>query len=363
MKVAVIGAGNGGVCMGAFMALRGAKVNLYDKFQSAIDPIKEKGGVTLSGVSLNGFAEFNVVSTCLKDVIHGCELIMVVTPAFAHYEIASECAEYLTDGQIIVLHPGRTGGAMEFYNVVKTLNPSVDVIIAEAQTLIYACRRTGPTEAKIMGVKDSVYVAAIPGRNTDKAVKCLNQYYEQFIPAKNVIVTSLMNIGAIFHPLPTLMNIARIEAGEDFEYYHEGITESVCKIMTKIDQERQRIANSFRCGTLSANDWMKMAYNSSSEHLYESIQGNNAYSGISAPKSSDTRYLSEDVPMSLTPISELGKLSGVETPYIDMIIEMASLIHGVDYRENGRTLERMGIDYMTPTDVKNYVNDPELFDS
>lgn len=363
MKVAVIGAGNGGVSMGAFMALKGAEINIYDKFPNAIKPIKEKGGMTLSGVSLNGFAKFNVVSTCLEDVIQGCELIMVVTPAFAHLEIAKNCAEHLKDGQVIVLHPGRTGGAMEFYNVVKSINPSVNVIIAEAQTLIYACRRTGPTDAKILGVKESVSVAAIPGRDTNKAVEYLNHFYEQFVPAKNVIETSLMNIGAIFHPLPSLMNIARIEAGEEFEYYHEGITESVCKIMVEIDKERQRVGNSFRVETLSANDWMKLAYNSKSDNLYDSIQGNIAYSGISAPKSSDTRYISEDVPMSLTPISELGKISGVKTPYIDMIIDMASVVHQTDYRENGRTLERMGIDYMTPTDVKNYVNNPELFNS
>ncbi|WP_242870856.1 NAD/NADP-dependent octopine/nopaline dehydrogenase family protein [Acidaminobacter hydrogenoformans] len=356
--MAIIGAGNGGVSMGAYMALRGAQVNLYDKFESAVESIKERGGIDLKGISLEGYAKFEVVSTSIGEVIKDCSLIMVVTPAFAHLSLAKECAEFIEDGQVIVLHPGRTGGALEFYNAVKQINPEVNFVIAEAQTLIYACRRTGPTEARIMGIKNKVSVAAIPGKDTEKAVKYLNEYYPQFVPAKSIIETSLMNIGAIFHPLPTLLNIARIEASEDFEYYHEGISKSVSMIMTEMDKERQLVAKAFGVETVSAVEWMKMVYDTDCENLYDCIQANKAYTGISAPKSADTRYLSEDVPMSLTPISELGRLSGVSTPYIDMVIEMVSIIHKIDYRKNGRTLERLGIEGLTPAEVIAFVDHP-----
>lgn len=357
-KVAIIGAGNGGVCMGAYIALRGGKVNIYDKFPQALENLKENKGIELKGVSLNGFAKFDVISVDIEEVIKNCELIMVVTPAFAHKDIAEACAQFLVDGQTIVLHPGRTGGAMEFYKTVKEINPSVNVNIAEAQTLIYACRRIGPTEAIIFGVKEKVSVAAIPSKDTEKVVVKLNEYYEQFVPAENVLETSLLNIGAIFHPTPSILNVARMECKEDFQYYHEGITPSVGEILQKIDEERIKVADAFQITTVSTIEWLKQVYGVESNTIYDSVKLNKAYAGIAAPKSSSTRYITEDVPMSLTPISELGKLVKVETPVIDMIIRAASIIHNVDYRSTGRTMKRMGIAGMSSEEIKLYVKEP-----
>jgi opine dehydrogenase len=360
-KIAILGAGNGGVSMGAYIALKGGHVNLYDKYANAIEAIQEKKGVNLKGVSLNGFASFHTVSTNVEEVIRDCEMIMVVTPAFAHKEIAQACAKCLVDGQMVVLHPGRTGGAMEFYKIVKEINPSIKVSIAEAQTLIYASRRTGPTEATIYGVKEKVSVAAIPHRDTKKVVAKLNAFYEQFVPAENVLETSLLNIGAIFHPTPSILNVARMECQEDFKYYHEGISPSVGKVLEEIDKERMAVANAFGVKTISTNQWLKEVYGVQSQDIYSTVQSNKVYADIVAPKSSATRYITEDVPMSLTPISELAKLANVETPVIDMMIKIASIMHNTDYRREGRTLERMGIQGMSQENLLKYVNGTDAY--
>ena len=73
---------------------------------------------------------------------------MVTTPATGHYELACLMAPYLKDGQIIVLNPGRTGGALEVYETIRNYGCDKDIIVAEAQTFIYACRATGPQSAK-----------------------------------------------------------------------------------------------------------------------------------------------------------------------------------------------------------------------
>ena len=62
-----------------------------------------------------------------------------------------------------------------------------------------------------------------------------------------------------------------------------------------------------------------------------------------APQSIDHRYIFEDVPMSLVPIASLGRALGAATPTIDMIIDLANLLHGVDYRSSGRTVEKLGL--------------------
>ena len=55
------------------------------------------------------------------------------------------------------------------------------------------------------------------------------------------------------------------------------------------------------------------------------------------------RYITEDVPCSLVPMSSLGKKFGVPTPTTDSLIALASAMHGCNYMEEGRTVEKLGI--------------------
>ncbi len=347
-KIAVLGAGNGGMAMAAYLSLKGYEVNLYDKFEKTIEDTARLGGIELDGVSLNGFAKLNVVTTDLGKAIEGCEMLMVVTPAFAHRELAKNMARFLEDGQIIVLHPGRTCGALEVRHMITKINPEVDVTVAEAQTLIYAARRHGENCATIHGVKNKVTLAAIPTSRTGLVVEKINCFYEAFVPAKNILETSLLNIGAIFHPGPAIFNIARIECKCDYEHYHEGITPCVGRILEKVDGERVEIAQKMNVDTISAKTWLGEVYGVKPEKtLQETIRKNEVYAGISAPKDPGTRYISEDIPMSITPLAEMGRMVGVKTPFMNMLIDIASLMHGRDYRENGRSLKSLGIDNMS----------------
>ena len=63
----------------------------------------------------------------------------------------------------------------------------------------------------------------------------------------------------------------------------------------------------------------------------------------------------EDVPMSLVPLSSLGQSLGVPTPTIDMIIQLAQLLHGKDYRREGRTVERLGIAGLSIKQIRQLV--------
>jgi len=55
------------------------------------------------------------------------------------------------------------------------------------------------------------------------------------------------------------------------------------------------------------------------------------------------RYLTEDVPTGLVPLSELGRALGILTPHIDNLIDLASEELNIDFRINGRTLDRLGL--------------------
>ena len=59
------------------------------------------------------------------------------------------------------------------------------------------------------------------------------------------------------------------------------------------------------------------------------------------------RYLTEDIPTGLVPFSELGKSIGIDTRHIDNLIDMASMELQVDFRSQGRNLNRLGLDART----------------
>jgi len=85
------------------------------------------------------------------------------------------------------------------------------------------------------------------------------------------------------------------------------------------------------------------------------MRSNRGYDGIKAPKTVFTRYITEDIPMSLVPIASLGRLSNVPTPTIDAIILMGSVIHNTDYWAEGRTIEKMGLTGMTLKEIRRFI--------
>jgi opine dehydrogenase len=363
-KVAVLGAGNGGLSMGAFLSLKGCHVNIFDKFPAAIEDVKKAGGVMLKGVSSTGFAEFKTITTHIEEAIDGCNVILIVTPAFAHRELAQKMAPYLTSGQKIILNPGRTAGAIEFYMTVKSTYPNANFVVAETQSLIYACRKTGLAEATIYKVKKEMALAALPAYKTPEILEELKPYFPQFIAAENVLETSFLNIGAIFHPTPALLNIARIEGKELFEYYMDGITPCVSNVLERIDAERVAIADTLGVKTMTCIEWLEDVYeipHMSGTSIYEAVQKQESYRGIEAPKDPFARYISEDVPMSLVPLAEFGRIAGVPTPTMNLMIDLANLVHQTDYREKGRTLSRLQLEGVCLGDLKKFVTDGTPF--
>lgn len=355
----VLGAGHGGQALAGHLSLLGFDVSLYNRTFARIKPIVALGGINVEG-EVKGFARLNLITSDIKEAIEGREILMVVVPAYAHRPIVEAMAPYLKDGQKIVLNPGRTGGALEVRNILKEKGVKKDVLIAEAQTFIYASRSENPGQVRIFRVKNAIPVAAIPAYRTTEIIGRLKLALPQFIPGDNVLNTSLDNIGAIFHPALTILNAGRIESTRgNFQYYVEGITPSIALILEEMDKERVAVASALGIRSLTAREWLYIAYDAVGKTLYEAMQNNEGYKGIMAPPTLDTRYIEEDVPMSLVPIASLGDMLGVPTPTIKSIIHLANVIHKCNYWENGRTVDKLGLAGLSVKDIIHLVMEGE----
>lgn len=356
----VIGAGHGGKAMAAHLALLDFPVTLYNRTPDHISAIKELGGIQMdSGEGgPHGFGRLAKVTSDMGEALQGADMIMVVVPSSAHTDIARLAAPLLRDGQIIVLHPGRTCGAIEFARVLHDQNCRADVIVAETETFIYASRSDGPAQARIFRIKEAVPLAALPAYRTQDVLDVIRQAYPEFIDGGNVLQTGLNNMGAIFHPALTILNSGWIEATHgDYQFYIDGVTPSVGRVLEALDRERVTVAASLGLRARTAMEWLKLAYDSTGENLDEAIHNQPGYYGIKAPPTLNHRYIFEDVPMSLVPIASLGQRYGVSVPGMDSIIRLACIIHRTDYWRRGRTIDKLGINNLSVSELTRWVNE------
>ncbi|MCD6436258.1 MAG: NAD/NADP octopine/nopaline dehydrogenase family protein, partial [Clostridiales bacterium] len=255
-----------------------------------------------------------------------------------------------------VLNPGRTGGALEINNIIKKWNSFKKVCIVEAQTLLFTCRAMEQGRVKIFSKKQEVKVAAFPAIKNDDFINIIGDAFPEFIPVASVLETSFNNIGAVLHPIITILNCGRIESiNEEFQFYIDGVTPAVAKIIEKVDYERILVAKALNIDYFSLRDWLKFTYDSHGDTLCQILNNTKAYSGIKAPNNLDTRYIFEDVPQSLVPISDMAKNLGIQTPTIDAMIHLASVLHNTNYWKSGRKLVDMGIEDLSPREIKEFV--------
>ena len=265
-------------------------------------------------------------------------------------------APYLQSGQTILLMPGRTGGALEFAQILRSQSHTNRILLGEAQTFSFVSRITGTDSVLVSKVKNSTKVSAFPASHNHRFLRILRRLPITFSMADDVMETSLGNVGAMLHPTPTILCAGLLESKEGgYNHYHDAISESVGQLVERMDVERINISREYVPYPVSLLEWLRTTYDAEGTTLCDCIQSIDAYDDVGSPSSLNHRYVLEDVPTGLVPISHLGKLAGVETPAIDAVINMACQLYDCDFWNTGRNLENMGLEGLNLYEVREYV--------
>lgn len=354
MKIAIIGAGNGGQSIAGYLALEGYETSLYDIDLPKMAVLKQKGGIEMTGC-IKGFGKIDCITTDIAEAVKNADIVMITTVANAHAAVAKSMAPYIEDGQIIILNPGRTCGALVFKQMLVKCGCTKCYYLGEAQTLVYACRVIELGKVNIIGVKDEVFFAGLPASNTDYILSKIHPIFPCFKKADNVLRTSLENIGAMFHPCVCLFNAATIERQDEFWFYRD-MTEQVARFIEKFDKERLTIGHAYGVDLLSVKEWIKFAYKETKgETLCERMKNNPAYHDIKAPGTIFTRQLTEDIPTGVLPIMELGRAAGVKTPLLSSMLATIEALLEMDLHTNGRSLSNLGLAGKSKSEILNFI--------
>ncbi len=355
IRVAVLGAGHAGRGLAGYLSIQGFDVSLYNRTITNIKNISEIGGIKVQGL-YDSFAYLPLVTDDIAKAIEDRDILIVVVPAQAHTFFAKSISPHLQSGQTILLMPGRTGGALEFVQILRSQSHTSRILLGEAQTFCFVSRITGTDSVLISKVKNSTRVSAFPASHNHRFLRSLKRLPITFSMADDVLETSLDNVGAMLHPTPTILCAGLLESKEGgYNHYHDAISETVGRLIERMDVERINVAREYVSHPVSLLEWLRTTYDAEGTTLCDCIQSIDAYDDVGSPSSLNHRYVLEDVPTGLVPISHLGKLAGVETPAIDAIINMACQLYDCDFWNTGRNLENMGLEGLNPYEVREYV--------
>ncbi|MFQ5610552.1 MAG: NAD/NADP octopine/nopaline dehydrogenase family protein [Anaerolineae bacterium] len=355
-KVAILGAGNGGMTMAAHLGLEGHEVRLYELpvYAGGLAEVSAQGGIRISGVEKEGFGAVALATSDIAAALHGAEVVFNPVPAYAYGTLARVAAPHLEDGQIVVTM-GKGGGSVAWSQVLKELGIEKDVVLGETNTLLHGCRKIGPAEVTVFGVIQENVVAAFPGKHTDRVREALQALFptRDFRRAPNLFESVLLDFNAITHTGPMIANAARIDSGYRKEEFHlfgrDENPPAVCNIIEAIDRERMALAQALDIEAVPLEvEHTRNKYNPGHAGdtvlpMYESMH-TEKLEQVPGPYSLKARHLTEDVPYGLVTWASLGQMLNVPTPASEAIITLASILNQEDYWALGRTVEKMGID-------------------
>jgi opine dehydrogenase len=353
--VAIIGAGIGGVYLAADLGLRGCKVRLHDRDDTRLTDIRARGGLDVEG-DRGGFAAVETPAD-LASAITGTEIIAVCTGGTYQEGVAEGIAKSLSDGQTILLIQGNTGGSLVFRRALDRAGCRARIDVAEMDNYPFSCWRLAPTRIKPIVTKKGLQIASFPGNRIDTVFARLGPLFPTAVARPTIVSTGFTNANAMLHVANCVGNAGKIDRGEAYKFYAEGVTPAVARLYGAINAERVAIAAALGAEVPTLEDWFALTYGVRGANLSETCQllttnSDGPYQATGTPKSWDHKYIAEDVPVGLMPMRAFAEAAGVPCPAIDAVIRLAAILAGTDFAKNARTLDRMGLAGMGVGEIK-----------
>lgn len=356
LKFAVLGSGNGARAWCAQIAAKKFPVVMWEPLEETEDfkKIRDEKEMFLEGdITLGGNLAGATMN--IQEAMDGAEHLIVVVPSFAHEPIFRKMIPHLVDGQNIVVVPGNFAG-FRIRKIMKEMGIKRNITISETTSMPYACRIDTYNTVMVYKKKFRMKMGTSPVSANPEMLNVMNELFQghvKFIPAKNLLEVDLDNVNYILHPFPVLLNYGEIEKnGKTFRHYIDGITPIISEKMALLDKERLETGRKLGLELQDSLSQLKMYYGENDcKTIYEFVNSDDSPYKDLVGQSITSRYLTEDVPGAIVPASLIARKAGLETPIADLVIGLSSLLHDVDYIENGTNLKTLGIENLSIEEI------------
>lgn len=335
----VVGAGNSAHALASYLASQGHRVHLYARRAEPIAHLCRRGAVRATG-KVDGEFPLCWAGNDPKRLAESAQTLFLCTTTNDYLDVMEQIGPYLQPGHEVVLFSSKFGGSLLVeQHLLQRRRPGVKVVETDA---LFACRLQDDGSVWIRGMKSWTLYSSPRASQTRENGAIVERFFPQIEPAQNVVQRGLTDFGALAHALTVLMNANCIDRKSTFLFYLEGFTERTVALLEAMEQEFQAVARAYNTSIISARELLHRYYGCETSSLLEAMRTVPNYRFSTSPESLQTRYLHEDVPCTLVPVSELAALAGVEVPVIRSVIALASVLAGQDFSRTGRTLESLG---------------------
>ncbi len=357
-KVAVLGGGGDARLLAALCLSEGADVTLFSAYGAELDAIRTAGGVTIRGEGPVGTYQVDqsglpaIATTAELDrAVAGAELIFLTGPVHKQRTYAMVLADHLSDGQVLVLAPGRSLGAVEAAWLLRVGGCRADVTLIEAQGLPYWTRAAGATLH--LTACAPVPAAALPSDRVG-AVEGLKRFLPNLVAMPSVVQSGFAD-GSGLVEVPALM-LGGPVCPDGGQAIPEGATPLPERdtfraligarhgdVIAALAQERRAVASRFGVRDLPDDQgWI------------------DTYAGADVGPMSRpvpdighaVAYVRCAVVGSLVPLMSAAALAGVAVPATGAMVTLASAALGGDLANAGRRLDGIGVTAQSIDDAR-----------
>lgn len=390
--IAILGAGGVGKTSAGDCALAGAKVRLWDQESFAKKTLAYVDrGINIEGEQLSrynfqrrgtGFVE--LATTDMAKAVKGAGIIVVATVAMAHESVFRELIPLLEDGQVVHVFPDNYG-TFVMRRLMQEMNCKAKVIVGGWCTAPYGARIVikGGITTNTINILDRVIVlrgAALPNSDTEAFLESANYFPavdatrtgDGFVAADTAMDTNFSNVNPVIHVPGSVLGAAVMQNFEpvlnkkleDYSLYAHALCPAVAEVQAVFWEEEKNIAKAmgvdicvveypqfFSRSSMYGAEYMGPEYYVPFDTNYKTKFGD-------GPRSLENRYITEDVPVGCYVYQQLARRYNIETPMIDAMINLASVMLKRDLiKESKYTLDYLGIGHMNHDQLHKWLRD------
>ncbi len=348
MNVCIFGAGPGAMAMACRVREAGHQAALCElsRFPENIEIMRETQTIHAKGM-ISGRFDLGLVTIEAEKALAWADMVLVVTHAAAHREIAELCARHLSEPKAIILCPAYVGGGWRFHGRIKELRPSSPWSILECSVLPFACRKTDGDRVSVGGIKRRFFVAPSGEGDSGPALRLIDELFTGAQTRDHAFEAGLHETNFIPHTCIALLNFGLVQGGKPWTFYRQGLSEGIGRMIEAVDAERAALLEKLQLTPVPLTEWFLDFYGDQGlkgDTFYEMLSTFAPFAESPGPLSLDHRYFSEDVAYGLVPMAGLADAAGVNVPLTESLIQLAEVLCRHNYREHGGDLKGIVIE-------------------
>ncbi|NNE79477.1 MAG: NAD/NADP octopine/nopaline dehydrogenase [Silicimonas sp.] len=348
MRIGIAGAGSVALGTAALLHDKGHAAMLWSPSGAGTEALRT------SPLRATGAIETEVspaVAQSAEQLATENDALVIALPAYGHKTVMDALAPHIREGQHVIISSHASLGAIYLMQALHARG--IAAPITAWGTTVVTGRRQDGAHVQVNTVRARVDMCTVPEDEGAAALAlCQRLFGDRFQWRDGLLAISLSNLNPQNHLGIALGNITRMERGEVWSQ-GQNVTPKVGRLLEQLDLERLAIAEALGLDVKTIFEHFHLSFHVPLASISEMNQAMHAQgNGGTGPATSDSRYVTEDVPYGLQLTAVLGRLAGQPARLHEAGIEIFSAMYGRDFSTENEILNALKLNRFSLDDLQ-----------